>query len=51
MELLLLRLLGRKVHRDRDDKILWTKSKHGVFSTLYKVLEPSRQGVIPSRAT
>lgn len=38
MECFLLILQGRRVFRDVDDKVSWTKSKDGKFSvkTLYK---------------
>ena len=32
MEHFLLKLQERRVCRDRDDKVLWTKSKDGTFS-------------------
>ncbi|RVW97659.1 Exocyst complex component SEC8 [Vitis vinifera] len=46
----LLRLHGRRVFLDRDDEVLWTESKYETFfvKTLYKVLEPRRQGVFPT---
>ena len=35
---------------DRDDEVLWAESKYETFfvKTLYKVLEPRRQGVFPT---
>ena len=44
MECFLLILQGRRVFRDVDDKVSWTKSKDGKFSvkTLYKTMEPRR---------
>ena len=35
---------GKRVSKDRDDEILWTESKNGVFSikTLNKVLKLGR---------
>lgn len=41
---------GKTVSKDRDDEILWTESKNGVFSikTLNKVLKLGRQSVFPT---
>ena len=41
---------GKRVSKDRDDEILWTESKNGVFSikTLNKVLKLGRQSVFPT---
>ena len=51
MGCLLLRLQGRRVYSDVEDRVVWTKSKDGRFSvkSLYKALEPERQGDFPAR--
>ena len=51
MEHFLLRLQGRRVFNDVEDQVVWTKSKDGRFSvkSLYKALEPERQGDFPAR--
>ena len=42
VEIFLLCLHGKRVHRDEKDKVLWTETKSGKFSikSLYKALEP-----------
>ena len=51
MERFLLRLQGWRVYSDVEDRVVWTKSKDGRFSvkSLYKALEPERQGDFPAR--
>ncbi|RVW97629.1 hypothetical protein CK203_027994 [Vitis vinifera] len=41
VESLLLCLHGKRLHRDEEDKVLWTETKSGKFSlkSLYKALE------------
>ena len=42
MEWFLLRLQGKRVYRDKEDKVFWIEPKGGKFSVkaLYYALEP-----------
>ena len=50
MQRFLIRLQGRQVCKDVDDKVLRVELKNGNFfvKTLYKTLEPRRQCVFPT---
>ena len=50
MQRFLIRLQGRQVCKDVDDKVLRVELKNGKFfvNTLYKTLEPGRQCVFPT---
>lgn len=47
----LVDIAQKRVHSNEDSEILWTESNDGAFfiKSSYKVLEPPRQGVVPSR--
>ena len=50
MKCFLLRLQTTRLHRDMDDRVIWTALKSGYFSvkSLYSVLKPSNHLLFPN---